>query len=137
MAGLLAAGLTGPGWPEGASSALRTAGAVLAIAGALLAIVASRALGKGLSPYPRPSGPAVLVERGPYRWVRHPIYLGGILFFVGFSLAFSPWALAVCAALAVIWALKLRVEERMLETRFPEYRTYRERTRARLVPFVY
>ena len=137
MAAAVAAVLVGPGWPSGVARAFSIGGAVLAVAGGGLAVVASRALGKSLTPFPKPSGPAVFVERGPYRWVRHPVYSGGILFFTGFALAFSPWALACAALLAAVWALKLRVEERMLEARYPEYAAYRERTPARLVPFVY
>jgi protein-S-isoprenylcysteine O-methyltransferase Ste14 len=137
IAGIITLGLSGPGWPEAVAGPLRALGWPLAIAGGLLAVLSARALGPSLTPYPRPRSPGWLVERGPYRIVRHPIYLGGILFFAGFSLAFSPWALVATAALAVLWGLKSSVEERFLRDHYPEYAGYCERVRFRLVPFLY
>ena len=134
---VIAAGIISPGWPERVSGPLSVAGALVATGGGALAVLAARVLGPSLTPFPQPSRPARFVERGPYGIVRHPIYLGGILFFVGFSLAFSPWALVGTAALGVLWGLKSRVEERFLLARYPEYASYRERTRFRLLPFVY
>jgi protein-S-isoprenylcysteine O-methyltransferase Ste14 len=57
-----------------------------------------------------------VVERGPYRWVRHPAYTGLILTFVGIGLALGNWA--ALAALAVVPTLglvvRIRLEERAL-----------------------
>ena len=69
--------------------------------------------------------------------MRHPVYTGGILFAAGISLALSPWALGTTAVLAVVWALKARVEERFLAERYPAYADYCRRTRYRLAPYVY
>jgi protein-S-isoprenylcysteine O-methyltransferase Ste14 len=69
--------------------------------------------------------------------VRHPIYSGGTLFFVGFGVAFSPWALGLALVLVVVWGLKAVVEERFLRMCYPGYSEYAARTRHRLVPFVY
>lgn len=69
--------------------------------------------------------------------MRHPVYSGGLLFASGISLALSPWALAATGALAVVWALKARVEEEFLHERYPGYAEYSSRTRNRLIPFVY
>jgi protein-S-isoprenylcysteine O-methyltransferase Ste14 len=110
---------------------------VLALAGGTLAVVAARALGAGLTPFPRPNHDARIVERGPYRVVRHPIYAAGGLFLAGFSLAFSPVALVLTAVLLVVWGLKARVEERFLLEALPGYEVYMERTCYRLVPHVY
>jgi protein-S-isoprenylcysteine O-methyltransferase Ste14 len=60
-----------------------------------------------------------------------------VLFFAGISLALSWWALVGTAILAVFWVAKLRVEERLLAERYPAYADYRERTRFRLIPYVY
>ena len=137
IAVVIAAGLLGAPWPDAVERPFSVLGAFLALGGGALALVSARALGPSLTPFPRPGQPAQFVERGPYRIVRHPIYLGGILFVSGFSLAFSPWALLATAALAVLWGLKSRVEERFLLARYAEYALYCERTRFRLVPFVY
>ncbi len=129
MAAILVLGVAGPGWPDSARWWLKGAGALLLFGGAL---------GSGLTPFPRPAAAAAwLVEAGPFAVVRHPIYSGGILVFAGISLTLSPWALAGTAALAVLWALKSRVEERFLVARYPAYADYCARTRYRLVPFAY
>ena len=117
--------------------ALSVAAAVLGIGGALLAVWASHSLGRGFTPFPRPPAGGALVERGPYRVVRHPVYAGGLLFFLGYALHSSPWALVATAGLAVLWALKARVEEQYLRERYPDYDAYANRVRFRLAPFVY
>ncbi len=137
MAVILVVGLLAPDWPGRMPSAVGTVGIVLAALGVGLALVSGRALGRALTPFPRPAAGGSLVERGPYGVVRHPVYTGGILLMVGFALWASPWALLPTAALAVLWALKARVEERHLLARFEEYDAYSRRVRWRLVPFVY
>lgn len=137
MAAIVVLGVAGPSWPDGARWWLKGAGALLVFAGAFVFVAAGRALGSGLTPFPRPPADGELVDTGPYAAVRHPIYSGGILLFAGVSLALSPWALAATGALAVVWALKARVEERFLMERDPAYADYRSRVRFRLVPFVY
>ena len=137
LATILGVGLLAPGWPDGAHWWLKVAAILLVVAGALVIAQASRALGAGFTPFPKPADEGELVESGPYAVVRHPVYSGGILFAAGISLALSPWALVATGALAVVWALKARVEERLLGAHYPAYAEYRERTRYRLVPHVY
>jgi protein-S-isoprenylcysteine O-methyltransferase Ste14 len=137
LATILGVGLLAPGWPDGARWWLKGAGVLLVLAGASLIAMAGRALGSGLTPFPKPAEEGRLVDGGPYAVVRHPVYTGGILFAAGISLALSPWALVVTIVLAVVWALKARVEERFLAERYPGYGEYCARTRFRLVPDVY
>jgi len=137
MAIIVIAGLLGPGWSDGVARPLSVAGAVLALVGGIVAFAAAHALGGALTPFPRPRVGSGVVARGPYRLVRHPMYAAGALFLAGFSLAFSPVALALTAVLVVVWALKASVEERFLLQELPGYDAYAERTRYRLVPFVY
>jgi protein-S-isoprenylcysteine O-methyltransferase Ste14 len=101
---------------------------VVAAAGLVLAVWASVTMGRSLSPFPRPPRDAELVDRGPFRYLRHPIYVGGALLFAGISLVFSVYGLALTAVLAVFWIAKARLEERHLLERFPEYADYRRRT---------
>jgi protein-S-isoprenylcysteine O-methyltransferase Ste14 len=103
-------------------------GWALAVAGLALGVWAGVTMGSSLSPFPRPPRDAELVERGPYRFLRHPIYVGGVLFFAGLSLVFSVYALALTAVLAAFWVAKARLEERHLSERFPGYAAYRRRT---------
>lgn len=137
LAAILVLGVIGPGWPEEARWWLKGAGVLLVFGGVFVIVLAARALGSGLTPFPKPSEAGELVESGPYAVVRHPVYSGGILFAAGISLALSPWALAATAVLAVVWALKAHVEERFLVERYPGYAAYCERTRYCLVPYVY
>ncbi|HJR95895.1 MAG TPA: isoprenylcysteine carboxylmethyltransferase family protein [Gaiellaceae bacterium] len=137
LATILAVGLLAPGWPDAARWWLKGAGVLLVFGGALLIVLAGRALGSGLTPFPKPAEDATLVESGPYAVVRHPVYTGGILFAAGISLALSPWALVATALLVLVWALKAGVEERLLAERYPAYAEYRERTRYRLIPYLY
>ena len=137
LATILAVGLLAPGWPDVARWWLKGAGVLLVFGGAFLIVQAARALGSGLTPFPKPAENGQLVDDGPYAVVRHPVYTGGILFAAGISLALSPWALGTTAVLAVVWALKARVEERFLAERYPAYADYCRRTRYRLAPYVY
>lgn len=132
----LAAGFVG-GWPDRVEGVLRAIGTVLAVAGAVVGVWSARVLGSSLTAYPKPSERGALVESGPYRFARHPIYSGGIAFFLGWGLWSSPLALALSVALAVLWAFKARFEEQLLAERYPGYDDYRRRTPWRLLPGIY
>jgi protein-S-isoprenylcysteine O-methyltransferase Ste14 len=78
-----------------------------------------------------------LIERGPYRYVRHPIYTGLLLMALGTAML-RPWtsAFVSCGILLIGLWFKLRAEEQLLTRHFPqEYPRYRQRVRA-LIPFV-
>ena len=111
-------------------------GLVLALAGAAFSGWAFATLGRSLTPFPEPRGGATLVETGPFALVRHPIYGGGLLFFLGLSVALGPAGLVPAAALDVLWLLKSREEERRLAARFPGYEAYLRRVRRRFLPGV-
>ena len=113
---------------------LKLVGVVVAATGAVFAAWGSRALGKNLTPFPQPRGGGELVEHGPFRYARHPIYGGGILFFTGFALATSFAAFIPTALLALLWIGKSRNEEGRLAERFPAYAEYRGRVRGRFLP---
>lgn len=130
-------GVAGPSWPDAASGARIAVAIALIAAGTAVALLSVRALGSSLTPFPHPARGGTFVAHGPYRIVRHPIYSGGVLFLSGVSLLLSPWALVVTGALAVLWALKARVEEMFLHEHYAAYAAYCESTRHRLVPFVY
>ena len=126
-----------PEWPSGARGILSVVGAVMAIAGGAVAVLSARALGRARTPVPKPVDQAELVESGPYRVVRHPMYSGGILFFGGWSLYAGLVALLLTAALVVLWVGKTAVEERHLREVHPGYAAYGARVRWRLVPGLY
>jgi protein-S-isoprenylcysteine O-methyltransferase Ste14 len=80
-----------------------------------------------------------VVERGPYRWVRHPSYSGLLIFFIGLGLALSGWLSVIVLAILPAAGLIIRIqsEERALLTRLgEEYRRYAA-TRRRLFPGIW
>jgi protein-S-isoprenylcysteine O-methyltransferase Ste14 len=80
-----------------------------------------------------------LVERGPFRWVRHPSYTGVLLAFVGFALTLRNWGaiLVVLAPIFVAFVRRMNVEEEALRGALGErYVQYMRRTK-RLIPGVY
>ena len=76
---------------------------------------------------------------GFYRFVRHPSYLGALLTMAGWSLVFrSIIGLLLTAAMCVPIIARVRAEEEFLVSEFGEqYRSYQQRTRWRLLPFMY
>lgn len=84
---------------------------------------------------PDPAGDAIL-RRGPYRFLRHPMYSAALLFLWTAVLTHLAPAtvLAGLAATAVVGS-RIAVEERLLRSRFPGYAAYARRTAA-LVPFL-
>jgi protein-S-isoprenylcysteine O-methyltransferase Ste14 len=137
MAGITAALLLPPEWPDDVRVPLAVVGVLLVFAGVGLVVWAYRSLGGAFSPFTHPPPGAERVEGGPYRLARHPMYGGGILFFAGLSLVFSITALALTAVLALLWRGKSAAEERVLGRRFADYDAYRRRTRRRFLPGVY
>ena len=122
--------LANPGWDGIARIATTAGGLGLALAGAVQAVRGSRDLGRNLTPLPRPTGDAELIETGIYRRVRHPIYGGVILMTIGWGLlTTSLVAAAIGLTLVPFFWLKSTLEERWLGERFPGYAAYRRRTR--------
>lgn len=131
-AGLAFAGGAGDGGPGQVG-----VGLVVTLASGVLGFWALRSLGRELTPYPQPRDGARLVEAGPYRLARHPIYGAIVLGALGVSLAQGSWpALAGTAVLALFFWLKSSVEETALTLTIPAYREYRNRVRRRLIPWV-
>ena len=104
-------------------------GTVLVAAG--LAIVAATAvrLGRALTALPDPKVNANLDTRGPYRYVRHPIYTWVLACAFGVALRnTSILAFALAVLLTMILTAKARFEERLLTRRFADYQEYAART---------
>jgi protein-S-isoprenylcysteine O-methyltransferase Ste14 len=80
-----------------------------------------------------------IIETGPYRIIRHPMYTGGLIFIMFTPLALgSYWAL-IPLAIGTFPALVMRItgEEKMLAASFPGYAEYCKKTKYRLIPFVW
>jgi protein-S-isoprenylcysteine O-methyltransferase Ste14 len=79
-----------------------------------------------------------VVTTGVYGIVRHPLYLGSVLMFVGGPLVTgSAFALAVSAVLALLVVLRILDEEKLLTRELAGYDDYRRHVRYRLIPFVW
>ena len=79
-----------------------------------------------------------VVDTGPYAHLRHPMYAGALLLFVGVPLALgSWWGLAPAAAIVPVLVWRLLREEAFLVANLAGYDAYRHRARYRLVPLIW
>lgn len=105
---------------------------VLALAAVSLvasAFVVFRRAGTTVNPYGKSTA---IVDRGPYRFTRNPMYLAMALLYIAISIAFASWFALALLPLAVIIVDRgvIAREERYLERRFgEEYTRYRARVR--------
>jgi len=76
-----------------------------------------------------------VISSGPYAFVRHPMYSGVMLYFLGIPLLLgSWWGVALAPVFTLLFAIRARIEERALIEGLPGYADYAERVRYRLVP---
>jgi len=79
-----------------------------------------------------------VISAGPYRFVRHPIYVGGILMYVATPLILgSVWALAMGGVIAALFIWRTALEDKALQAELAGYQEYATLTRYRLLPKVW
>jgi protein-S-isoprenylcysteine O-methyltransferase Ste14 len=79
----------------------------------------------------------MLIQKGPYRLIRHPMYLAILLFFVPLLIDdFSCPRFVILMVLTPNLILKLLFEESLLKKAFPEYNNYMQKS-WRLIPWVF
>ena len=123
--------------PHGAIFAI--AGVVLFAAGLILRWWAIITLGRFFTVDVTIEKDHELVERGPFRVIRHPSYAGVLMAFVGFALSLCNWAAlpVILVPIGAAFIHRMNVEEDALSRALgPRYANYIKRTK-RLVPFVY
>jgi protein-S-isoprenylcysteine O-methyltransferase Ste14 len=79
-----------------------------------------------------------IIRKGPYRYVRHPSYTGGMMIMTGIGLSILSWGAVLVLLLAscVVYGYRIRVEEKALVAKFgDEYRAYVKETKM-LIPFL-
>lgn len=117
---------------------LAISGCTLALVGAALVLRSRAELGSAWSLLPRADRATGLVTTGPYRLVRHPIYLGLTLLAAGNALGFGSAVAFLIVSFAIVptFAWRARVEEGELSRAFGEaFAVYRQRTRM-IIPHV-
>jgi protein-S-isoprenylcysteine O-methyltransferase Ste14 len=134
---LSAGALPAFGIPSG-RIALYIAGILCLVSGGWLRRHCFRMLGDSFTYDVRAAPDQRVVERGAYRYVRHPSYSAGMLLFGGIGLALGNWlSLAITLVFPLLaYAYRISVEEHALvATLGPEYAGYMKRT-SRLIPFL-
>jgi protein-S-isoprenylcysteine O-methyltransferase Ste14 len=102
--------------------------------GMIGSVTAAWWLGRSFSVFPQARR---LVVSGPYRYVRHPLYLAEQVAGLGVILQYAqPWSALIGAASLAAQFPRMHYEEKILANAYPEYRDYAART-SRLVPFLY
>ncbi len=115
------------------------AGVVTIAAGMLLRMYCWRVLGNFFTPTVTIASDHKVVDQGPYRFVRHPSYLGALTILAGVGLGLHNW-MALCALLAgsfVVYIYRIEVEEQALERALGDAYAKFKKSRKRLIPFVY
>lgn len=107
---------------------------VLVVLGTLGGIAALGRLGRAFSIFPQAR---TLATDGPYRFVRHPLYLFDMVATIGTALQFAqPWAAVIALASIAAQFPRMHYEEEILRATYPDYAAYEART-YRLIPGVY
>jgi protein-S-isoprenylcysteine O-methyltransferase Ste14 len=116
------------------SLSLEMVSTLLVLIGSVGAIVALSQLGRSFSVM---SETRHLVTTGPYRFVRHPLYLTEQIAIIGVFIQFaSVWTGLLLAGQIAFQLRRMHNEESVLTASFPEYSAYRQTT-ARLIPGIY
>ena len=115
----------------------RITGAVMVVIAAAIGIWSFAVLGRNLTIYPHPVHGATLTDGGPYRLVRHPIYLAVITGAVGLALAWlSTAGVLVALVFILFFQVKSASEEDWLVEHVDGYRAYRSAVPFRIIPWV-
>lgn len=123
-------------WPF--DSGVAVAAIILSYLGLAVAVWARACLGRNWSAIPELKQGHELVTRGPYAFVRHPIYTGLLLMFAGIAVQWATVAGFLLLFVVVVGVhLKLTREETLLASEFPDqWPAYRARTK-RVVPLLW
>ena len=106
-------------------SRINILGTVFVAIGLILLFGGFRGLGKSLTANPVPNQDGVLVTKGIYSVVRHPIYLGLLIITFGLVVSSGVWGqIIVWVALAMLLVYKMRWEEVLLTAKYKDYAEY-------------
>ncbi len=114
-------------------------GLALTIIGGLITIIARLQLGKYATGELMIQQEHQLVQRGLYRKIRHPIYLGGLIGIIGFPLVLRSLIITIAVFVLdlLVFIQRMNREEKLLQEEFgDEYRAYMNESK-RLIPYIY
>jgi protein-S-isoprenylcysteine O-methyltransferase Ste14 len=107
---------------------------LVTIVGMIITVCSLGALGRSIGIIPQARS---LVRTGPYRIVRHPVYLGELISVLGIVIArFTPAGAGLFCLLAAAQLYRALQEEKLLAVAFPEYNAW-FLTRARFIPGIF
>ena len=79
-----------------------------------------------------------VVSSGPYRWVRHPGYVGALLTYLATPVFLDAgWAFLPALFLSIVLVIRTRLEDRTLQEQLEGYRDYARRVHYRLLPGIW
>jgi protein-S-isoprenylcysteine O-methyltransferase Ste14 len=79
-----------------------------------------------------------VISTGPYRYVRHPMYAGACLFFLGTALLLGSWYGVLCTPVFIgLFAVRVVLEERLLREELEGYNDYVARVKYRFLPHIW
>jgi len=79
-----------------------------------------------------------VISTGPYHYVRHPMYAGGLLLFLGTPLLLGSWyGLLLALVFIPAGAVRAVLEERTLRKELPGYDAYTAQVKYRIIPYVW
>lgn len=125
-------------WPHTwHSRILIGSGVVLLCVAAVCGMAGAGALGRNLTPFPKPMAQGQLVQSGIYGLMRHPLYTAVLCAAMGWALVWqSCISLTFAVALGLFFNAKARREERWLRAQYPDYVEYEQRVR-RFIPRIF
>ncbi|HLJ59746.1 MAG TPA: isoprenylcysteine carboxylmethyltransferase family protein [bacterium] len=117
--------------------ALGWIGVVLCAAGMIVLVRARQHLGRNWSQTVSVKRGHELVTSGPYRYVRHPMYGGGLVACIGSAIVGGGAWVFLLVILGTLFLWRITAEDKLMTQQFPnDYPDYRRRTKA-LIPFVW
>jgi protein-S-isoprenylcysteine O-methyltransferase Ste14 len=129
--------MTSESWAVQRFTRRLVAGATLLAGAVALSWSATRALGRQLRIDAAIGTEHELIQRGPYRVMRHPIYSSMVLLVLGIGVVAAPWWRTVAALVLAVTGTEIRVkiEDRLLKERFAEaFEQFQRSTPAYLPP---
>ena len=112
------------------NNGLKYSGLALAVFGLILGGIAVLQINTKISPFPTPTLQSTLLTTGAFKIGRHPIYTGILAMALGYAVYdASVFKFVIFLLLLMLFYFKSSYEEQLLLARFPEYATYKIKTR--------